>query len=49
MKIGVVVFPGSNCDLDCYHVAKNVIGLDAKLLWHNETKLNKIFSNNEFN
>lgn len=42
MKIGVVVFPGSNCDMDCYHVVKNVIRADAKLLWHNETKLNGI-------
>ncbi len=40
MKIGVVVFPGSNCDMDCYHVVKNVIGADAELLWHTETKLN---------
>ena len=23
MKIGVVVFPGSNCDHDCEHVFKN--------------------------
>ncbi len=42
MKIGVVVFPGSNCDMDCYHVVKNVIGTDGELLWHNETKLNNI-------
>jgi phosphoribosylformylglycinamidine synthase len=40
MKIGVVVFPGSNCDLDCYHVAKNIIGADTKLLWHSERDLN---------
>ncbi|MDY0231915.1 MAG: phosphoribosylformylglycinamidine synthase I, partial [Candidatus Saccharicenans sp.] len=25
MKFGVVVFPGSNCDNDAYHVLKNVI------------------------
>lgn len=36
MKIGVVVFPGSNCDLDCYHVAKNVVGAETELLWHKE-------------
>lgn len=42
MKIGVVVFPGSNCDLDCYHVVKNVIRAEAKLLWHNETKINGV-------
>lgn len=42
MKFGVVVFPGSNCDMDCYHVARNVVGAETRLLWHNETKLNDI-------
>ena len=26
IKIGVVVFPGSNCDHDCQHVFRNVLG-----------------------
>ena len=26
MKFGVVVFPGSNCDHDAYHVISKVIG-----------------------
>jgi hypothetical protein len=26
MKFGVIVFPGSNCDHDAYHVAKHVFG-----------------------
>ena len=39
MKFGVVRFPGSNCDDDCYHVAKNVMGIDTDYLWHKETKL----------
>jgi len=39
MKIGVVVFPGSNCDLDCYHVSKNVIQARTELLWHAEQDL----------
>ena len=34
MKFGVVVFPGSNCDSDCYHVLKDVYGLDTHYLWH---------------
>lgn len=33
-RFGVVVFPGSNCDMDCYHVAKNVVGAHADYLWH---------------
>lgn len=34
MKVGVVVFPGSNCDRDMYHVLSDVFHLDAKYFWH---------------
>ncbi len=34
MKVGVVVFPGSNCDRDMYHVLTDVFNLDAKYYWH---------------
>lgn len=37
MKVGVVVFPGSNCDVDCFHVAREVMGADTHYLWHQET------------
>lgn len=33
-KIGVVVFPGSNCDHDAYNVCKHVLNADTKFLWH---------------
>lgn len=36
MKFGVVVFPGSNCDDDIYHVLKNVLNQDTVKLWHKE-------------
>jgi len=39
MKAGVVVFPGSNCDHDCYHVLKHVMGLETVFLWHKDTDL----------
>jgi len=39
MNIGVVVFPGSNCDHDCAHVVKNVLGRDVTMVWHKETSL----------
>jgi phosphoribosylformylglycinamidine synthase subunit PurQ / glutaminase len=39
MKIGVVVFPGSNCDHDAYHVAKHVCGAQARFVWHKEADL----------
>lgn len=39
MKAGVVVFPGSNCDHDCYHVMKHVLEVDTTFLWHKDTDL----------
>jgi phosphoribosylformylglycinamidine synthase subunit PurQ / glutaminase len=39
MTFAVVVFPGSNCDHDAYHAAKDVLGQDAVYVWHNETTL----------
>lgn len=36
MKVGVVVFPGSNCDRDMYHVLQDVFKLDVKYFWHEE-------------
>ncbi len=34
MKYGVVVFPGSNWDHDCYHVVKHVLRESVEYLWH---------------
>jgi len=42
VRFGVVIFPGSNCDMDCYHVAKSVVGQDAEYVWHEETDLSGI-------
>src|SRR5512134_1762626 len=39
MKIGVVVFPGSNCDHDCEHIFKAVLGQYVEMIWHKETLL----------
>ncbi|MBE9537350.1 MAG: phosphoribosylformylglycinamidine synthase subunit PurQ [Proteobacteria bacterium] len=36
MKFGVIVFPGSNCDHDCYHIAKHVMGHDTSYVWHKD-------------
>lgn len=36
MKVGVIVFPGSNCDRDMYHVLTDVFNLDAKYFWHDK-------------
>jgi len=39
MKCGVVVFPGSNCDHDVYHVLKHVLDQEVTFLWHEDTSL----------
>jgi phosphoribosylformylglycinamidine synthase len=39
MKFGILVFPGSNCDHDCYHVIKHVLNCDAEFVWHKEKEL----------
>ena len=39
MKCGVVVFPGSNCDHDVYHVLKHVLEQEVTFLWHQDDTL----------
>lgn len=39
MHWGVVVFPGSNCDHDAYHVIHRVIGQPVDFVWHERDKL----------
>ncbi|MBT2584129.1 phosphoribosylformylglycinamidine synthase subunit PurQ [Planococcus sp. ISL-109] len=34
MKFAVIVFPGSNCDLDMYHAIKDELGEEAEYVWH---------------
>lgn len=39
VRFGIIVFPGSNCDHDAYHVVKHVFGQDARFIWHKETSV----------
>jgi len=39
VKFGIVVFPGSNCDEDCHHVATQLLGCEAEYIWHHDTDL----------
>jgi len=39
VSVGVVVFPGSNCDHDAYHVVKHVLGREARFVWHKQADL----------
>lgn len=39
MKIGVVIFPGSNCDHDMIYVLHNILKQEVVELWHKTTDL----------
>ncbi len=36
MNVGIVTFPGSNCDHDTYHVVKHACGARAEYVWHKD-------------
>lgn len=41
MKFGVIVFPGSNCDHDAYHVISKHVGQPVDFVWHKQTNLDQ--------
>ncbi len=41
MKFAVLVFPGSNCDHDCYHALKHVLGISVDFVWHGDRDLTR--------
>jgi phosphoribosylformylglycinamidine synthase subunit PurQ / glutaminase len=41
VKVAVVTFPGSNCDEDAIHVARNVVGVEVAPVWHKDASLPK--------
>ena len=41
MKFGVLVFPGSNCDYDCYYVLKHVLHKETDFVWHKDRDISK--------
>jgi phosphoribosylformylglycinamidine synthase len=42
MKIGVVVFPGSNCDHDAWYAVSQNLGHQAEFVWHDSPRLGDI-------
>jgi len=38
-KFAIVVFPGSNCDHDCYYVLKNIFNQKCEFVWHESTNI----------
>jgi phosphoribosylformylglycinamidine synthase len=41
MNFAVLVFPGSNCDIDCFKAVEETIGQRVDYVWHTETDLSK--------
>ena len=41
MHFAVIVFPGSNCDHDAYHVFRHILDVSVNFVWHRETDLKK--------
>jgi len=42
MKFGVIVFPGSNCDHDCYYAVNRNLGQPAEFIWHDQPELGDV-------
>ena len=43
MKFGVVVFPGSNCDMDMVYVLETIMKQEVVKLWHKDTRNKFVF------
>lgn len=41
MKFAVIVFPGSNCDVDMYHAIKDELGEEVEYVWHDSVSLDE--------
>lgn len=41
MRFGIIVFPGTWSDRDCYYAISDIIGHDASYVWHKETDLSQ--------
>ena len=39
MKFGIIIFPGTWSDKDCYYALKDTLGQEAGYIWHKETDL----------
>src|SRR6476659_8015735 len=42
MKIGVVVFPGSNCDHDAWYAVSHNLNQTAEFVWHDSASLGNV-------
>ena len=41
-KLGIIIFPGSNCEVDCYYALKKVLKADVRFIWHQERTIGNL-------
>jgi len=39
VKFGVIQFPGSNCDYDCFYALNDVLKVEVEYIWHKQTDI----------
>lgn len=39
MRFGIIVFPGTWSDRDCYYALKDILGQEVSYIWHKDTDL----------
>jgi phosphoribosylformylglycinamidine synthase subunit PurQ / glutaminase len=39
VRFAVIVFPGSNCDIDMFHAIKDELGEEVEYVWHDQESL----------
>ena len=42
INFGVIQFPGSNCEQDCFYVVKNILKQNCSYVWHDSKSLKNI-------
>jgi phosphoribosylformylglycinamidine synthase I len=42
MTVGVVVFPGSNCDHDAFYALRHSLAVEARFIWHDSVALGDV-------
>lgn len=41
-KFGIIIFPGTWSDKDCYYAINNILQYEARYIWHKETNIDDI-------
>ena len=42
-KFGIIIFPGTWSDKDCYYAINNILNNEARYIWHKETNVDDLY------